>query len=145
MKARQSSVYRKVETLRDDILCPLVDRLPGTLSMQCIGQQVILDVMDAIFQLGLAWKATKGEPRLRLLKLAQDRLDDISSNVLALRQRTKRFDKDKDEGKKPARIITEKQYALFLQEMALITADLDAWMSSNAAAMLKSQTATPSD
>lgn len=145
MKCRQSSTYRLVELLRDEVLCPIVDRLPGTLSCQCIGQQIMLDIMDALFQLTNAVKAPKGEPRYLFLIAAQKRLDDISSNVLALRQRSKRFDEVNQEGKKPARIVTARQYSSFLAEMAKVYADLDTWIGSNAAAMLKDRTAAPSE
>ena len=128
--------------LRDDHICPIVDRLPGALSCQCIGQQIMLDVMDALFQLGNALRAPKGKPRYEFLVAAEKRLDDISSNMLAIRQRSKRYDKTE---KKPARIITAAQYSSFLADLTKVYADLDTWMSSNAAFELKNRTVTSSD
>ena len=53
----------------------------------------MLDVMDALFQLGNALRVPKGKPRYEFLVAAEKRLDDISSNMLAIRQRSKRYDK----------------------------------------------------
>jgi len=102
----------------------------------------MLDVMDALFQIGLALRAPKGAPRCGYLTEVEKRLDDISTNVLAIRQRSKRYEKTE---KKSAHIITAGQYASFLADMAKVYADLDTWMSSNAAFELKNRTATSSD
>jgi len=73
MRSRQSSAYRLLEVLRDELICPMVDRIPRTLSGQCIGQQIMLDIMDALFQLTQALYSPKGEKRLYYVNLTLTR------------------------------------------------------------------------
>ncbi len=121
-----------METLRDEWICPMVDRIPSTLSGQCIGQQVMLDIMDALFQFTQALFSPKGEQRLHYVDLTMKRLEDLQSNVAALRTRTKRYEKIAAEnGKKPARIITASQYANFLDKMAVIYSEVNAMQLRN--------------
>lgn len=119
-----------MEILRDDVICPMVDRIPGTLSMQCIGQQIMLDIMDALFQFTLALYAPKGKLRLQHVVVTQQRLEDLQSCVAALRTRTKRFDKNQDD-KKRARIVTAKQYADFLEKTTAIFAETETMRARN--------------
>ena len=133
-----------MEILRDEWICPMVDRIPGTLSAQCIGQQVMLDIMDALFQFTQALYVPKGRARLDYVDLTQKRLEDLPSNVAALRSRSKRYEKIAEEyGKRPARIITAKQYAEFLAQMSRIFSETDAMRLRNeeiAAKQLKTPT-----
>jgi len=119
-----------MEILRDDVICPMVDRIPGTLSMQCIGQQIMLDIMDALFQFTLALYSPKGKQRLQHVAITQQRLEDLQSCVSALRTRTKRFDKNPDD-KKRARIVTGKQYADFLEKTTAIFAETETMRARN--------------
>lgn len=135
----------------------MVDRIPGTLSGQCIGQQIMLDIMDALFQLTQALYSPKGEKRLYYVNLTLKRLEDLQSNVAAMRTRTKRYEKIADEKKRPARVITAKQYSDFLAQMSQIYFELDSMQLKNeqeaarqkaatekaAAGQLKSQTGEP--
>lgn len=146
MKCRQSSAYRLLETLRDEFICPMVDRIPGTLSAQCIGQQIMLDIMDAVFQLSQALYSPKGEPRLGFIVLVQKRLEDLQTNVGALRARTKMYEKlaQEDNTKhKAARIITAKQYSTFLEKMAAIYVETEAMRKSNEEHAAKAAAAAP--
>ena len=135
----------------------MVDRIPGTLSGQCIGQQIMLDIMDALFQLTQALYSPKGEKRLYYVNLTLKRLEDLQSNVAAMRSRTKRYEKIADEKKRPARIVTAKQYSDFLSKMSEIYSQLDSMQLKNeqeaarqkaaeekaATGQLKSQTGEP--
>lgn len=130
MKCRQSSAYRLLEILMDEILCPMVDRIPSTLSSQCIGQQIMLDIMDAKLQLARALFSPKGEPRIGFISLVQLRMEDLQSNVASLRARTKRYEKI-EASSKPARIVTAKQYSAFLQQTAVIFTEINAMLKSS--------------
>lgn len=135
----------------------MVDRIPGTLSGQCIGQQIMLDTMDGLFQITQALYSQKGEKRLYYVNLALKRLEDLQSNVAAMRTRTKRYEKIAADKKKPARIVTAKQYSEFLVKMSEIYSQLDAMQLKNeqeaarqkaaaekaATSQLKSQTGEP--
>lgn len=136
-----------MEVLRDETISPMVDRISGALSAQCIGQQVMLDIMDAIFQFSLALRAPKGQKRLHYVDLTQLRLDDLQSNVGSLRARTKRYEKIvAGNGKKPARIITADQYGKFMNDIDAILKEVDAMQLRNkeiAEKQLKTSTGTP--
>lgn len=135
----------------------MVDRIPRTLSGECIGQQIMLDIMDALFQLTQALYSPKGEKRLYYVNLTLKRLEDLQSNVAAMRARTKRFEKIADEKKRPARVITAKQYSNFLAQTSQIYFELNSMQLKNeqeaarqkaaaekaAASQLKSQTGEP--
>ena len=120
-----------MEVLRDDLVCPMVDRIPGTLSGQCIGQQIMLDIMDALFQLTQALFSPKGEQRLYYVNLTLKRLEDLQSNVAAMRTRTKRFEQIATEGKRPARVVTAKQYSDFLAQTSQIFFELNSMQQTN--------------
>lgn len=109
----------------------MVDRIPRSLSGECIGQQIMLDIMDALFQLTQALYSPKGERRLPYVVLSLQRLEDLQSNVAAMRTRTKRYDKIADEKKRPARIVTAKQYSEFLAQMSQIFFQLNAMQQTN--------------
>ena len=132
-----------MEVLRDDWICPMVDRIPRALSGECIGQQIMLDIMDALFQFTQALYSPKGEKRLYYVNLTLKRLEDLQSNVAAMRARTKRYEQIADEKKRPARVITAKQYSDFLAKISQIYFELDSMQQKNeqyAASQLKSQT-----
>lgn len=121
-----------METLRDEFLCPMVDRIPGALSATCIGQQIMLDIMDALFQFTQALFSPKGKARLYYVDLTQKRLEDLSSNVAAMRARSKRYEKIVEENEtKPAIILTAKQYGEFLKKMKPIYEETEAMRLSN--------------
>ena len=135
----------------------MVDRIPRALSGECIGQQIMLDIMDALFQFTQALYSPKGEKRLYYVNLTLKRLEDLQSNVAAMRARTKRFEKIADEKKRPARVITAKQYSDFLAQTSQIYFELNSMQLKNeqeaarqkaaaekaAASQLKSQTGEP--
>ena len=132
-----------MEVLRDDWICPMVDRIPRALSGECIGQQIMLDIMDALFQFTQALYSPKGEKRLYYVNLTLKRLEDLQSNVAAMRARTKIYEQIADEKKRPARVVTAKQYSDFLAKISQIYFELDSMQQKNeqyAASQLKSQT-----
>lgn len=91
----------------------------------------MLDIMDALFQLTQALYSPKGERRLPYVVLTLQRLEDLQSNVAAMRTRTQRYDKIADEKKRPARIVTAKQYSEFLAQMSQIFFQLNAMQQTN--------------
>ena len=117
----------------------------------------MLDIMDALFQITQALYSPKGEKRLYYVNLTLKRLEDLQSNVAAMRSRTKRYEKIADEKKRPARIVTAKQYSDFLSKMSEIYSQLDSMQLKNeqeaarqkaaeekaATGQLKSQTGEP--
>ena len=108
----------------------------------------MLDIMDALFQVTQALYSPKGEKRLYYVNLTLKRLEDLQSNVAAMRTRTKRYEKIAADKKKPARVVTAKQYSDFLSKMSEIYSQLDLMQLKNeqyAASQLKSQTGGPTE
>ena len=127
MKARQSSIYRKLEELHF-WASSLVDRLPKSLSYQIEGKAILDDLNNALLITKFALKSPKcSQTRLQHIDTLDVYLEDLDSHITELRERAKRV--KAENGKSP--FLTKDQYATFLKEMALILIELNAWRKAN--------------
>lgn len=123
MKARQSSIYRRLEELRL-WASALVDRLPKSLSFQVEGKAILDDINNALLVTSFALKSPKlSQELLQHISTLEVYLADLDSHITGLRERAKM------QMKSP--FLTKDQYATFLKDMTLIGIEVNKWRKAN--------------
>lgn len=127
MKARQSSIYRKLEELHL-WASSLADRLPKSLSFQVEGKAILDDINNALLVTKFALKSPKSSnERLQHINTLEVYLEDLDTHVTELRERAKRL--KEENGKSP--YLTKEQFASFLKDMTFIAIQVNAWRNAN--------------
>ena len=127
MKARQSSIYRKLEELHL-WASALVDRLPKSLSFQIEGKAILDDINNALLVTKFALKSQKfSQELLHHISTLEVYLEDLDTHITELRERAKRL--KEENGKSP--YMTKDQYAAFLKDMTLIGIQVSGWRKAN--------------
>lgn len=127
MKARQSSIYRRLEELR---LwgSALVDRLPKSLSFQVEGKAILDDINNALLVTSFALKSPKlSQELLQHISTLEVYLADLDSHITGLRERAKML----KEVNMKSPFLTKDQYAIFLKDMTLIGIEVNKWRKAN--------------
>ena len=127
MKARQSSIYRKLEELHL-WAASLVDRLPKSLSFQIEGKAILDDINNALLVTNFALKSPKrSEELLGHISTLEVYLEDLDTHIRELRERAKRL---KEENQKSP-FLTKEQYASFAKDMTYIAIQVNGWRKAN--------------
>ena len=127
MKARQSSIYRRLEELRL-WSSALVDRLPKSLSFQVEGKAILDDINNALLVTSFALKSPKlSQELLQHISTLEVYLADLDSHITGLRERAKM----QKEVNMKSPFLTKDQYATFLKDMTLIGIEVNRWRKAN--------------
>ncbi len=127
MKARQSSIYRRLEELRL-WSSALVDRLPKSLSFQVEGKAILDDINNALLVTSFALKSPKlSQELLQHISTLEVYLADLDSHITGLRERAKM----QKEVNMRSPFLTKDQYATFLKDMTLIGIEVNRWRKAN--------------
>lgn len=122
MNAAQASIYQKLEDLLDWV-GPVVDRFPKTLTLQELGRKAVQDILNSMDLFTFAFKAKHGQDRLPYIDALIVNMTDLKTIIRYVRRQSKRKD---------PRIITERQFAMFIELMSPISAEVGRWRASNA-------------
>lgn len=122
MNAAQASIYQKLEDLLDWV-GPVIDRLPKTPTLQELGKKAVQDILNSMDLFTFAFKTQRGQERLPYIDALIVHMTDLKTIIRYIRRLSKR---------KEPRVITEQQFAMFINLMNPISAEVGRWRASNA-------------
>lgn len=122
MNAAQASIYQKLEDLLDWV-GPVIDRLPKTPTLQELGKKAVQDILNSMDLFTFAFKTQRGQDRLPYIDALIVHMTDLKTIIRYIRRLSKR---------KEPRVITEQQFAMFINLMNPISAEVGRWRASNA-------------
>lgn len=131
--AAKLPIYRAIERIYDFSI-DVGARLPKSLPYKVLGEGMLRDLRDSLALVNLAQQAEEGVGRLELIKALVVRMTSVKTDYRALYARS---------SKGPARVLSPKQYAAFLDMMNEVSFQVSRWWKRNEEASCREAAQTP--